>query len=58
MTDCNTMPRPKIAISLDATTLARLLAQLRGVRHPVELPALCEEQILALGARIEEAVRP
>jgi Arc/MetJ-type ribon-helix-helix transcriptional regulator len=24
MTDCNTMPRPKIAISLDATTLARL----------------------------------
>jgi hypothetical protein len=29
------------------TTLARLLAQRRGVRHPVELPALREEQILA-----------
>jgi len=24
MTDCNTMPRPKIAVSLDAATLARL----------------------------------
>ena len=52
MTDCNTMPRPKIAISLDAATLARLDRLVQGGLFPNRSRAV-EQAVAEKLARLE-----